>query len=170
MSAQRSPKFFYLILTLMIVVTSAFIAAVPAQAAGIGTWSSTGSMATARTTHSATLLPDGKVLVAGGVGGSGSDLSSALLFLSATILTDGTVLVACGYGGSYLSSAELYDPASGSWSSTGSMATGRAEHSATLLPGGKVLVAGGYANGSSILASAELYNARMQLFLPFITR
>jgi len=141
MYAQRSPKFFYLILTLMIVVTSAFITAVPAQAAGIGTWSITGSMATAREYHSATLLRNGKVLVAGGRGSSGN-----------------------------LSSAELYDPTSGSWSSTGSMATGRAEHSATLLPGGKVLVAGGYANGSSILASAELYNARMQLFLPFITR
>ena len=141
MSAQRSPKFFYLILTLMIVVTSAFIAAVPAQAAGIGTWSSTGSMATARQYHSATLLSDGKVLVAGGGSSSG-----------------------------ILASAELYDPAVGTWSSTGSMATARENHSATLLPDGKVLVAGGYANGSSILASAELYNARMQLFLPFITR
>ena len=81
------------------------------------------------------------------------------------------MLVAGGYGGSgYLSSAELYDPAVGTWSSTGSMNSARYDHSATLLPDGKVLVAGGYANGSSILASAELYNARMQLFLPFITR
>jgi len=103
MSAQRSPKFFYLILTLMIVVTSAFIAAVPAQAAGIGTWSSTGSMATARQYHSATLLSDGKVLVAGGGSSSG-----------------------------ILASAELYDPAVGTWSSTGSMATARHTHSATL--------------------------------------
>ena len=140
MSAQRSPKFFYLILTLMIVVTSAFIAAVPAQAAGIGTWSSTGSMATARQYHSATLLPGGKVLVAGGYGSSG-----------------------------YLSSAELYDPAVGTWSSAGSMNSARYDHSAILLPNGTVLVAGG-SSGSSILASAELYNARMQLFLPFITR
>ena len=114
MSAQRSPKFFYLILTLMIVVTSAFIAAVPAQAAGIGTWSSTGSMATARQYHSATLLSDGKVLVAGGGSSSG-----------------------------ILASAELYDPTSSSWSSTGSMATARQYHSATLLLDGKVLVAGG---------------------------
>jgi WD40 repeat protein len=97
-------------------------------------------MATARQHHSATLLPDGKVLVAGGHDGSG-----------------------------FISSAELYDPASGTWSSTGSMATARENHSATLLPGGKVLAAGGYSNGS-YLSSAELYNARMQLFLPFITR
>jgi hypothetical protein len=97
-------------------------------------------MATARHTHSAILLPDGKVLVAGGYGSSG-----------------------------ILASAELYDPASGTWSSTGSMATARTDHSATLLPGGKVLVAGG-GNDSGALASAELYDPRMQLFLPFITR
>ena len=65
--------------------------------------------------HTATLLPNGKVLVAGGSNGGGS-----------------------------LSSAELYDPASGSWSTTGSLATARDYHTATLLPNGKVLVAGGY--------------------------
>jgi len=89
---------------------------------------------------------------------------------SATLLPDGTVLVAGGYGNSgYLSSAELYDPAVGTWSSAGSMNSARYDHSAILLPNGTVLVAGG-SSGSSILASAELYNARMQLFLPFITR
>ena len=73
----------------------------------------TGSMATARCLHTATLLPNGKVLVAGGVDG-------------------------------VLSSAELYDPASGTWSATGSMGTARDYHTATLLPNGQVLVAGGY--------------------------
>ena len=65
--------------------------------------------------HTATLLPNGKVLVAGGF-----DIS-----------------------GNALASAELYDPASGTWTATGSLATARAYHTATLLPNGKVLVAGG---------------------------
>ncbi len=94
-----------------------------------GLWSATGSLATARERHTATLLPNGKVLVAGGDNG----------FLN------------------YLSSAELYDPASGLWSATGSLATARAEHTATLLPNGKVLVAGGIGS-STYLSSAELYD------------
>ena len=72
----------------------------------------TGNLATARWFHTATLLPDGKVLVAGGSGGS-----------------------------FFLASAELYDPASGSWSATGNLVTARFGHTATLLPNGKVLVA-----------------------------
>ena len=58
---------------------------------------------------------------------------------------------------STLSSAELYDPASGTWSATGSLNTARYDHTATLLPNGKVLVAGGSGNGGS-LTSAELYD------------
>ena len=57
-----------------------------------------------------------------------------------------------------LSSAELYDPATGSWSSTGSLGTARQEHTATLLPSGKVLVAGGVNGSSGSLSSAELYD------------
>ena len=56
-----------------------------------------------------------------------------------------------------LSSAELYDPATGSWSSTGSLVTARDMHTATLLPSGAVLVAGGY-GASYCLNSAELYD------------
>src|SRR5947207_475805 len=85
----------------------------------------TGSLAMARRGHTATLLPNGKVLVAG------------------------------GFGTSILASAELYDPASGTWSATGNLITGRSGHTATLLPSGKVLIAGG-GDGNSILASAEL--------------
>ena len=61
-----------------------------------------------------------------------------------------------GTGGA-LSSAELYDPASGTWTATGSLNTARYDHTATLLPNGKVLVAGGY-DTSGISASAELYD------------
>ena len=80
-----------------------------------GTWSATGSLATARVYHTATLLPNGKVLVAGGADTRGD----------------------------YVASAELYDQASGTWTTTGSLNTARFAHTATLLPNGKVLVAGG---------------------------
>jgi hypothetical protein len=55
-------------------------------------------------------------------------------------------------------SAEVYDPATDTWSTTGSLATARSNHPATLLPSGKVLVAGGYNNTGS-LSSAELYES-----------
>ena len=87
-------------------------------------------MSTARDAHTATLLPNGKVLVAGGYNSTSG----------------------------YLSSAELYDPASGTWTATGSLSTARGYHTATLLPNGKVLVAGGYNSTSGYLSSAELYD------------
>jgi hypothetical protein len=93
-------------------------------------WTATGSMGTARANHTATLLPSGKVLVAGGFNLSG-----------------------------VLSSAELCDPAAGTWTATGSLGTARQNHSATLLPSGKVLVVGGYNGSSGYLNSAELYDA-----------
>jgi hypothetical protein len=99
---------------------------------GTETWSATGFMAEARDYHTATLLQNGKVLVAGG-----QEYKS-------------------GIGYTTFSSAELFDPGTGIWSTTGSMATSRGEHTATLLPDGKVLVAGGHADGD-ILSSAELY-------------
>ncbi len=72
-------------------------------------------------------------------------MGTARFYQTATLLQDGTVLVAGGYGDAgYLSSAEVYDPASGNWSPTGAMTTVRGGcHTATLLQSGKVLVTGG---------------------------
>ena len=140
-----------------------------------GRWTSTGALGTGRALHTATLLPSGRVLVAGG-GGGGNFLSSAELYdpatgrwaptsalgtgrsyHTATLLPSGQVLVAGGGdGNTSLSSAELYDPATGRWTSTGALGTGRALHTATLLPSGQVLVAGGVGHlGTATIA--EIY-------------
>jgi hypothetical protein len=145
-----------------------------------GTWAVTGQMNTPRIDATATLLPDGQVLAAGGSGGNGSALTSAELYNpatgtwsvtgsmhqgrsglypeapSATLLPDGEVLVTGGEDANFnlLASAELYNPATGTWSATGSMTTARAGQSATLLNNGQVLVAG----GTGATAAAELYN------------
>lgn len=132
-----------------------------------------------RVQHTATLLPNGKVLVVGGRGQDYAPLASAELydpasgtwaFISpmnivrydhtATLLPNGKVLVAGGLGPDFTpahSTAELYDPGTGTWTLTGSMATNRAGHTATLLISGKVLVAGGLST-FSLNPTAELYD------------
>jgi hypothetical protein len=133
------------------------------------TSSATGSMQTARYGHTATLLSNGKVLVTGGTDVNGNSLATAELYdpasgtfsptgsmeaarygHTATLLSNGKVLVTGGYyfvvasdTSGTLTTAELYDPASGTFSATGSMETARGGHTATLLNAGKVLVAGG---------------------------
>ncbi len=78
---------------------------------------------------------------------------------TATLLTNGLVLVAGGDNFSgQTNEAELYNPATGTWTATGSMTNARTWHAAALLPNGKVLVAGGY-NSVSYLTNCELYNA-----------
>jgi N-acetylneuraminic acid mutarotase len=146
-----------------------------------GTWTVTGSTQSAHNSATATLLNNGKVLLVGGDGSVGSSLvaelydtatgtwtltgspNSGRIGHTATLLDDGRVLVAGG-GASNIDtqswqSAELYDPTTGTWSFTGSMANAREDgHTATLLPTGKVLVAGGFSPSVSFLASAELFN------------
>ena len=101
----------------LVIALSLFVeaASVSMLSAASDTFAYTGSLNTARALHTATLLPNGKVLVAGGTPGSGS-----------------------------LSSAEMYDPETGTWTNTDSLNTARYNHTATLLPNGKVLVAGGF--------------------------
>jgi N-acetylneuraminic acid mutarotase len=143
------------------------------------TWSATGNMLEARgehgtgvlAGHTATLLPDGKVLVAGGSGTPFAFLQSAELydpasgtwsptgsmlaaheFHTATLLRNGSVLLVGGQ------TAELYDPASGTWSPTGNPTIPRSSHTATLLADGRVLVVGGEEASHAALPGAELYD------------
>jgi WD40 repeat protein len=79
----------------------------------------------------------------------------------AALLTNGKVLVVGGEitGGAYTPSAELYDPSTGKWTSTGSLAVTRYAFQATSLQDGKALVAGGYAATGGLLAETELYDS-----------
>jgi hypothetical protein len=144
-----------------------------------GTFVLTGSLNASRAQHTATLLNNGMVLIAGGVGTNANNnvvLASAELYdpttgtftptgnlnisrqnHTATLLNNGMVLVSGGAGSvGVLSSAELYDPTNGTFTLTGSLNTARGLPTATLLNDGKVLIAGG--NGNTGLASAELYD------------
>jgi hypothetical protein len=145
----------------------------------------TGSMATPRRFHTATLLPNGKVLVAGGQDAVYTPVMSAELYdpssgtfsatgnmtvpragHTATLLNNGKVLIAGGSSdikGTAVSSAEFYDPATGTFAATtGSMTAARASHTATLLQSGKVLITGGdifsYNASGQSLASAETFD------------
>src|SRR5207249_1226049 len=138
----------------------------------------TGSLNTARYLHTATLLRNGKVLVAGGEGLDSESLTSAELYdpasgtwtatgrlntarflHTATLLPNGKVAVTGGYNSNVgnLASAELYDPASGTWTAVGGLLpTARDRHTATLLANHQMIVAGGFNGGA--LASTELYH------------
>ena len=147
-----------------------------------GTFGPTGSLATGRNLHTATLLLDGRVLIAGGDGRGTQSLDSAELydpatgkfsptgsmlgaraFHTATRLADGRVLLTGGTsdgwaGAKFLATAEIYDPTTGSFSATGPLADRRGSHTATLLADGRVLISGGTSDGSLSLASAEIYD------------
>lgn len=104
-----------------------------------GAFEATGSMEQARQTHAATRLADGRVLITGGI-------------FSSTP------------GQGPLASAEVYDPETGRFASTGSMATARLGHGSTLLADGRVLVVGG--SGNPYIAAAELYDPATGVFVP----
>ena len=151
----------------------------------------TATMNTARSGATATLLPNGKVLIAGGVSPTGAQASTELYNPStnsfntvantakmnvgrtnttAILLPNGKVLIAGGEDakGNSLASTELYDPATNTFAAaaaTAKMNVARASATATLLPNGKVLIAGGF--GSTVnIGSTELYDPATNTFAP----
>jgi hypothetical protein len=145
----------------------------------------TANMETPRAGHTATLLLNGKVLIAGGTDGSSTlqtaesfdpttntfsatgDMTSARVNHTATLLANGKVLLSGGGidqgAGGALATAELYDPAVGTFVATGPMTVARTGHTATVLADGRVLIVGG-ANSGGVLPSAEIYDPATSAF------
>ncbi len=188
-TAKKNVSFF-----LMLMLSFAFVPSCRAQVATDeqrtqtnvardGVVSAIRSMTTKRAAHTATLLNNGKVLIAGGFVGDSGGLSSVELFdpttktftsaenmsaaragHTATLLPNGKVLITGGYNGDYLNSAEVYDPATSRFASAGRMVTARSGHVATLLNNGKVLLVGGVGTGWTFLADAELFDPQTNTF------
>jgi hypothetical protein len=155
-----------------------------ASAPRIGTVNAATPMLEPRSGHSATLLPNGKVLLAGGMRRNQDFYKSAELYDPATgkfsktgemrerrvghiavLLRSGKVLIAGGWVGmGGTDSAELYDPATGQFTLVSKMTTRRGRPSATLLADGDVLIAGGEERDNESLASAEIFHAKTSTF------
>jgi hypothetical protein len=141
-------------------------------------WTDVGTLTLPRKTHTATVLADGRLLVAGGYGAADyiaiaelydpvtpgwratGPMATPRAYSTGTLLPDGRVLVAGGARDWPETTAELFDPRTGSWAPTGAMGEARARHTATLLLDGRVLVVGGTwdTDGVSAHASAELFD------------
>jgi len=155
-------------------------------------WTTTGPLAAERSHHTATLLQNGQVLVAGGFGTdvfdplidseiydpvnknwtetAGGGLNSARFAHTATLLPDGTVLVAggTGYDGDDLNSCEIYEPSTGGWNQTFPLLAARAYYTATFLSVSgynTVLVAGGL-DGTTVLAESEIFTPNTSTSAP----
>jgi large repetitive protein len=138
-------------------------------------WTHTADLTTARSAACAVVLNDGRLLVAGGQGDSGSvsavdiygtdgvfsagpPMTQARARAACVALADGRVLVAGGNDGSgSLSTAEIFDPSGNKWQPTGSLSVGREGHQMAMTPWGFPWVAGGTSNGV-ITGAMELFN------------
>jgi hypothetical protein len=161
-------------------ITGPFLASAELFDPKTGRFSPTGSMASPREGHTATLLEDGRVLITGGADFQArsvaagelydprtgkfiptGSMTTARAFHTATLLVDGRVLVAGGSPGAWgttahLASAEIYDPRAGTFTPTGPMTAGREFNTATLLADGRVLLAGGSSGSQEDVASAAI--------------
>ena len=148
---------------------------------GSNAWALTGSLATARYSHSAVLLNTGKAMVVGGIV-TGAGIKSCELYdptvgtwsntgnltvgrgySVVSSLSSGKVLAASGVtnGTTVTATCEIYDPLAGTWSNTGSVSVGRYNNyisGFTVLSNGKVLIVGGFSGGVSTTATCEIYD------------
>jgi hypothetical protein len=171
-----------LLLSLMFVALFSFSLAGAPSPSGTGAVSEIAAMHIARASHTSTLLPNGKVLIAGGFAGSGGEYNpyrTAEVFdpnsgsfqpvaemsigrsgHTATLLKNGKALIVGGWTGRYdlRGSAEIYDPATNAFTPTGNLVVERAGNTATLLADGRVLIAGGEDRQENAIASAEIYD------------
>jgi hypothetical protein len=146
-------------------------------------WLPTTPLISSRSFHTSVILPDGNVMVMGGLGGSGQYLNSVEIYYStsrvwatlpamasarsqhsATLLQDGRVLVAGGVGpGGVLglggNDVEVYDPTTNSWSSLAPMTRERHSHTAGLLVDGRVLMSGGN-DGFAETGTTDIYDPK----------
>jgi len=184
--ASTASAFFLFLLVLFLV--NCFKAPGSSASSPEDSLSETARMHAQRAAHTSTLLPSGKVLVAGGFAGSGTEshpFSTAELYdpqsgnfepvgsmtlgrsgHTATLLKNGKVLIVGGWTGRDASrrTAEIYDPATRKFTPTGNLAIERSGNTATLLPNGKVLVTGGVDRSENSLASAEIYDPETGTF------
>ncbi|QZY29102.1 Kelch repeat-containing protein [Nocardioides coralli] len=173
------------LVVLVAVITAAGCSVAPDTAPGEQTRRDTSGGAdraalAGRAAHTMTALPNGDLLVAGGCDTDGcaaatnsafllsgtsldevDDLAQARDSHTAVALPGGRVLVAGGFAGEGrppLASAEVFDPVTGTWDTTGSLREGRGGHAAALLGDGRVLVAGGWVGPSTYTSTTEIYD------------
>jgi hypothetical protein len=181
---NRSRLLLVIFFTITFALAAAAYRAASTEPSHFGTVTAATPMLEPRSGHSATLLPDGKVLIAGGMRRNQDFYKSAELYDPATgrfqptgemnqrrvgqvavLLRSGKVLIAGGWVGmGGTDSAELYDPATGKFTVIAKMTTRRGRPSATMLADGDVLIAGGEERDNEALASAEIFHARTLSF------